>query len=326
MKKLTTGSKSVITKLLISSNSGISRFIHKTPVATSALINALAGSSLYFKCENFQKTGSFKIRGAMNAVLTLRRERLERGVVTHSSGNFAQALAYAAKCRGIKALIVMPQNVIPAKRDAVLGYGAKIIYSGNKPEDREEKCNEIIKRTGAAFIHPSNNINVIRGHASCAIELINEINKLDFVFTPVGGGGLLSGIALGFNCFSPATKIIAGEPLNADDAYRSLKAGKIIPQKNPDTIADGLRTSLGDITFPIIQKYVDDIIRVSEKEIINAMRLVWERMKIIVEPSGAVSLAAALKISRKLKNKKTGIILSGGNVDLNNLPFKTSRH
>ena len=324
MKKFTeldTKSKQDNSRKLASINSKISRYTNKTPVLTSTAINKLSGTLLYFKCENFQKTGSFKIRGAINAVLALSRGELKRGVVTHSSGNFAQALAYAAKCRGIKAQIVMPQNVIPSKRDAVIGYGAKIIYSGNKPGDREEKCREVIKRTGAAFIHPSNDINVIRGHSSCAIEFINEINKLDFVFAPVGGGGLLSGIAMGFNCFSPVTKIIAGEPSNADDAYRSIKSGKIIIQKNPDTIADGLRTSLGDITFPIIQKYVHDIIRVSEKEIIDSMRLVWERMKIIVEPSGAVSLAAALKISRKLKNKKTGIILSGGNADLNNLPF-----
>lgn len=311
-------------KELISANSRISKFIRKTPVLSSTGINDFTGLDLHFKCENFQKTGSFKIRGAMNAVLLLSKEEAKRGVVTHSSGNFAQALAYAAKCRGIKAQIVMPKSVNPVKRNAVLGYGAEIVYSGNKPEDREKKCSQITERSGAAFIHPSNNIDVIRGHASCAIEFIKDVKNLDYVFAPVGGGGLLSGIALGFNYFSHDTKIIAGEPLNADDAYQSLLSGKIVPQKNPDTIADGLRTSLGNITFPIIQKYVKDIIRVSENEIIDAMRLLWERMKIVVEPSGAVSLAAAIKISRKLKNKKTGIILSGGNVDLNSLPFKTA--
>jgi len=301
----------------------IKPYIHKTPVLTSRGIDSITGSKLFFKCENFQKTGSFKIRGAMNALLSLSREELSRGVVTHSSGNFAQALAYAAECKSIKAAIVMPENVTPVKRDAVLGYGAKIIYSGNKPRDREKKCEEVIAETGASFIHPSNDINVIKGHSSCAKELIDETQKLDYVFTPVGGGGLLSGISLGFNNYSPETKIFAGEPLNADDAYLSMKKGKIVPQTNPDTVADGLRTSLGSVTFPIIQKYVSEIMRVSEDEIIEAMRIIWERMKIIVEPSGAVSFAAALQFSKKITGKKIGVILSGGNVDLNNLPFNT---
>lgn len=299
----------------------IKQFIHKTPVLSSKGIDVITGSKLFFKCENFQKTGSFKIRGAMNALLSLSREELSRGVITHSSGNFAQALAYAAQCKNVKATIVMPQNVTPVKRDAVMGYGAKIIFSGNKPLDREKKCEEIIAETGASFIHPSNDINVIKGHSTCAKELIDETGQLDYVFTPVGGGGLLSGISLGFHCYSPETKIFAGEPLNADDAYLSIKKGEIIQQINPDTIADGLRTSLGSVTFPIIQKYVTEIIRVSEDEIIEAMRTIWERMKIIVEPSGAVSFAAALQFSKKTTGKKTGVILSGGNVDLNNLPF-----
>ncbi len=299
----------------------IKPYIHRTPVMTSSSLNKITGCELYFKCENFQKTGSFKIRGAMNAVLSLSKDELNKGIVTHSSGNFAQAVAYAALRLGVKAKIVMPENVVPSKRDAVLGYGAEIIYSGNKPEDRESKCDEIIKETGASFIHPSNDINVISGHASCAIELINDAEDLDYVFCPVGGGGLLSGISIGFNYFSPNTKIIAGEPLNADDAYQSLKAGKIIPQTNPNTIADGLRTSLGDVTFPIIQKYVNEIVRVSEEEIINAMKLIWERMKITAEPSGSVAFAAAIQKSAELKNKKIGIIVSGGNVNLSSLPF-----
>jgi threonine dehydratase len=302
-------------------NSGIRQYINNTPVLTSGSINKLANANLYFKCENFQKTGSFKIRGAMNAALCLSKKELEKGIITHSSGNFAQALSYAARCIRAKAKIVMPKNVNPVKKDAVLGYGAEIIYSGNKPGDREKMCNDVISKTGAAFVHPSNDINVITGHSTCALELIKDTEKLDYVFAPVGGGGLLSGMAIGFYYYSPHTKVIAGEPLNADDAYLSIKAGKIIPQVNPRTIADGLKTSLGDITFPIIQKYVHDIIRVSEEEIIGAMRLIWERMKIIVEPSGAVSLAAMMQISGKLENKKIGIILSGGNVDLNNLPF-----
>jgi threonine dehydratase len=297
----------------------IKPFIHVTPVLTSLSINRIAGGELYFKCENFQKTGSFKIRGAMNAVLSLNKENSAKGIITHSSGNFAQALAYGAKCAGIKASIVMPENVNPVKRDAVLGYGAEIIYSGNNPEDRERMCDEVINKTGAVFIHPSNDINVISGHASCAIELIDETPALNCVIAPVGGGGLLSGISIGFKHFSPDTKIYAGEPKNADDAFQSLKEGKIIPQTNPNTIADGLRTSLGSVTFPLMQKLVTEILPVTEEEIISAMRMIWERMKIIAEPSGSVALAAVLKSKDIFKNKKTGIIISGGNVDLNNI-------
>lgn len=296
-------------------------YIHRTPVLTSHQLNKLAGCELYFKCENFQKTGSFKIRGAMNAVLSLSPEEKARGIVTHSSGNFAQAVAYAGSRLGIKATIVMPENVIPAKRDAVLGYGAEIIYSGNNPMDRENKCDEVIAKTRASFIHPSNDIRVINGHSSAAIELINDAEELDYVFTPIGGGGLISGIVTGFKSFSPNTKIIGGEPLGADDAWQSQQAGKIVPQASPNTIADGLRTSLGDVTFPIIKEYVSEIVRVSEDEIVNAMRLIWERLKITAEPSSAVAFSAVLKKSGELKNKKIGIIVSGGNLNLSSLPF-----
>jgi threonine dehydratase len=305
---------------LISEN--LKPYIHRTPVITSGSINKLTGCSVFFKCENFQKTGSFKIRGAMNAVLSLAADEKAKGIITHSSGNFAQAAAYAAKRAGIKAKIVMPENVIPVKRDAVLGYGAEIIYSGNLPGDREEKCLTEQKSSGAVFIHPSNDINVISGHVSCAIELISEAEELDVVFTPVGGGGLQSGIALGFSYFSPKTKLVGGEPANADDAFRSLQAGHIIPQVKPDTIADGLRTSLGSITFPILQELIDEIITVSEEEIISSMKMIWERMKIVIEPSSAAAFAAFLKSKDKYIGKKAGIILSGGNVDLTNLPFK----
>lgn len=299
----------------------IKPYIHRTPVLTSSSLNKLAGCELYFKCENFQKTGSFKIRGAMNAVLSLGNDALVNGVITHSSGNFAAALAYAASGIGAKATIVMPENVNPAKRDAVLSYGGKIIYSGNLPLDREKKCEEVMHDTGALFVHPSNDINVISGHSSCAIEMIGDSETLDAVFVPVGGGGLISGISLGFINFSPDTKILGGEPLNADDAYRSIKAGKIIPQSNPDTIADGLRTSLGNITFPVIKDHVNEIVCVSEEEIINAMKLIWERLKLVAEPSGAVSLAAFLKNSSVFSRKKIGIIISGGNANLSSLPF-----
>lgn len=293
----------------------IKPYVKRTPVLNSKTLNEKFGTHFFFKCENFQKTGAFKLRGAMNAVLSLSKEEAERGVVTHSSGNFAQALAYAASCKAIKAKIVMPENVIPSKRDAVLGYGAEIIYSGNKPEDRENKCNEVIKKTGAVFIHPSNDIRVIAGHSSCAIELINDAEDLDYVLVPVGGGGLASGISLGFHHFSPNTKVIGVEPENADDAFRSLKENKIIPQTNPDTIADGLRTFLGDVTFPILKEHLHEIITVTEEEIISSMQLIWERLKAVAEPSGAVAFAGVLKNFGAFASKKTGIIISGGNID-----------
>ena len=300
---------------------GLKPFIHRTPVLSSHSLNSLAGCELFFKCENFQKTGSFKIRGAVNALLSLGNSSAKRGVITHSSGNFAQALAYAAAKKGIPAKIVMPENVTPQKRDAVLSYGAEIVYSGNNPNDRETLCDELISKTGAVFIHPSNDPKVILGHSSCAVEMVMDTEDLDAVFCPVGGGGLISGIAAGLNIFSPATLLFAGEPEGTDDAYRSVEAGKIIPQTNPVTIADGLKTSLGSNTFPVIQKYVNEIIRVSDNEIIIAMKLLWERLKITAEPSGAVSFAAFLQKKAVLKSKKIGIIVSGGNVNLSSLPF-----
>jgi threonine dehydratase len=297
----------------------ITPYIKRTPVLTSGSLNDKFGSKFFFKCENFQKTGAFKLRGAMNAILTLNDEERSKGVVTHSSGNFAQALAYAASCKGIKAQIVMPENVIPSKRDAVISYGGEIIYSGNKPEDRENKCKEVISETGAIFIHPSNDIRVISGHTSCAIELIDDAVDLDYVLVPVGGGGLASGISLGFKNFSPNTKVIGIEPKNADDAFQSLKASRIIPQTNPDTIADGLRTSLGDVTFTILKENLQEIITVSEEDIITSMKLIWERLKIIAEPSGAVSLAAIFQNRDEFKDKNIGIIVSGGNIDVNKI-------
>jgi len=294
----------------------ISPFIKRTPVLTSKTLNAKFSTKLFFKCENFQKTGAFKLRGAMNAVLSLTSEERAKGVITHSSGNFAQALAYAALCKGIQAKIVMPENVIPSKRDAVLGYGGEIIYSGNNPEDRENKSRDVIEETGAVFIHPSNDIRVIAGHSSCAIELIDVAEDLDYVFVPVGGGGLASGISLGFRNFSPDAKVIGVEPKNADDAYQSLKAGRIIPQTNPDTIADGLRTSLGNVTFSILKENLHEIITVSEDEIVSSMKLIWERLKIVAEPSGAVSFAAVLQNKPEFQNKNIGIIISGGNIDV----------
>lgn len=299
----------------------IKRYIHKTPVLTSQLLNNLTGCELYFKCENFQKMGAFKIRGAINALLNLTEEELKRGVVTHSSGNFAQALSLSAKLLGTKAYIVMPSTATDIKRQAVIGYGGQITLCEPNLKSREETSDKIINEKGCTFVHPSNNLNVILGQATVAKELLAEQPNLNFIISPVGGGGLIAGTSIAANYFGNECKTIGGEPFEADDAYRSLKSGKIEHNKTTNTIADGLKTELGNINFPIIQKYVDSIIRVKENEIVKVMKLIWQRMKIIVEPSSAVSLAALIREKERFKNKKVGIILSGGNVDLKNLPF-----
>lgn len=299
----------------------IQDFIYRTPVLSSSLINEIAGIEIYFKCENFQKMGAFKMRGATNALLQLSESGKEFGVATHSSGNFAQALALAAKMQGVKAYVVMPSNAPEIKKAAVKGYGGIVIECTPTLVARETTLNEVVNKTGAIFLHPYNDYQVIAGQGTAAIELIEEHNDLDAIFAPVGGGGLLAGTAMAAHHFSPKTKVIAGEPLGADDAWQSLQKGEIIPQSDPKTIADGLLTSLGSKTFPIIKEHVTKIIRVNEDEIIASMRLIWERMKIIVEPSSAVALAALLKEKNKYKGQKVGIILSGGNVDLSNLPF-----
>ncbi len=299
----------------------IKPFIHRTPVLTSENLNQITGADIYFKCENFQKAGAFKIRGACNAVLSLTQDEASAGVTTHSSGNHAAAIALAAKWRGIKAFVVMPENAPQVKKDAVAGYGAEIIFCEPTLQAREKTLDDVVKRTGAGFIHPYNNPKVIAGQGTSVLELLEETGELDIVVTPVGGGGLLSGTCLTTSALFPGTSVIAAEPSQADDAFRSLKAGKIIPVVNPDTIADGLRTSLGSLTFPIIQKYVSEIITVDEQDIIIAMQLTWERLKIIIEPSSAVPLAAVLANPDKFRNKRTGIILTGGNVDLSKIPW-----
>lgn len=299
----------------------ISGYIHKTPVMTSTAINNLAGSEIYFKCENFQRMGAFKMRGAINAILMLSDEERRVGVATHSSGNFAQALALSAKLTGSRATVVMPRTSPEVKKKAVRGYGADIIECEPTLAAREETTNEFIKKTGATFLHPFNDFNVIYGQGTAAMELLEEVNGLELIFAPVGGGGLISGTALAVHYMKPSAKVFGGEPLGADDAFWSLKNGKIQPSVNPVTIADGLLTALGERTFSIMKELVTEIIRVDEKEIIEAMRLLWERMKIVVEPSGAVALAALLKEKEKFRGKKSGIILSGGNVDLEKLPF-----
>ena len=281
----------------------------------------MTGASLFFKCENFQKMGAFKMRGATNAVLHLTKDEMKYGVATHSSGNFAQALALSARNAGIPAYIVMPSNAPVVKKLAVTGYGGKVIECEPTQKAREEKLEQVVGETLATFIHPYNDYRVIEGQATCAYELIREVSGLDLLIAPVGGGGLISGTALSVHYFSNGAKTWAGEPDGANDAWLSIMEGKIIPQTHPQTIADGLRTSLGDKTFPIIQKHVEKIVCVTEPGIVEAMRLIWERMKIIVEPSSAVALAAILKSRDELKGKRIGIILSGGNVELSNLPF-----
>jgi len=296
-------------------------YIHKTPVYTSNSFNELSGAIAFFKCENFQKMGAFKMRGALNAVLSLNIDEKSRGVVTHSSGNFAQAMSLSAKLLGVKATVVMPSTAPQVKKDAVRSYGGAIIECEPNLKAREDTMAEFSKRTGAIPLHPSNQKEVINGNSSAVIELMDEVSDLEVIITPVGGGGLLAGTALAAKQINPNIQVYAGEPMNADDAYQSLKTGVIQPSLNPQTIADGLKTQLGDKNFPIIQKYVHSIIRVEESEIIFAMKWIWERMKIIIEPSSAVAVAAILKEPNTFRNKKIGIILSGGNVELEKLPF-----
>ncbi len=293
----------------------IKSYIQRTPIMTSAGLDEMAGCKLFFKCENFQKIGAFKARGAMNAALQLPPQQRTKGLATHSSGNHAQAVARAAKILGIKSYIVMPNNSSEMKRRGVLGYGGEIFLCEPNLQAREETLRGIISKTGATEIHPFNNYEVIAGQATVAKELIEDVKDLDVIVSPVGGGGLLSGTALTAKFFSPATKVIGAEPEGADDAFRSMQSGKIEPAA-VNSVADGLLTSLGEKTFNIIRKDVREIITASDKEIVSAMRLVWERLKIIIEPSAAVPLAVVLKSKEKFIGARVGIIFSGGNVDL----------
>jgi len=306
---------------LLNTKERISPLIHRTPVLSSTQLNKIARTSIFFKCENFQKMGAFKMRGAANAILNLSDKQKENGVVTHSSGNFAQAVSLAAQMNGIKANIVMPSTAPKVKQEAVKGYGGLITICPPTIRDREAAAIKIVQETGATFLHPSNDLDVILGNGTAAMELLEDQPDLNYILTPVGGGGLVAGTALTAHYFGDNCKTIGGEPFVVDDAYRSLLSGKIESNESTDTIADGLRTNLGDINFPIIQKHVEEIIRVTEEEIIAAMRLIWERLKIIVEPSCAVPFAAVLKEKSKFQEKKIGIIISGGNVDLGKLPF-----
>ncbi len=303
-------------KDLLIAQKNIFGYTHQTSVLTSSYIDYLAGCEVYFKCENFQKMGAFKMRGAINAIMHLTEEERQKGVVTHSSGNFAQAVALGAKLLDVKAYVVMPSNAPKVKKNAVLDYGGEVIDCEPTIKARETMAAKVQQEKGVTFLHPYNQNEVIAGQGTAAIELFKEIDDLEIILTPVGGGGLISGTALACHYFAPNIEVIGAEPENVDDAYRSLISGKIEINETTDTIADGLRTTLGDITFPIIQEHVKEILLVSEAEIKFAMKLIWERMKIIVEPSCAVPLAAVLRNKSKFKNKKIGIILSGGNVDL----------
>ncbi len=306
---------------LLDTHARIRPVIHRTPVMSSRQINAIVGADIYFKCENFQKTGSFKYRGASAAVSSLSEAEKQRGVVTHSSGNFAQAVALAARNLGVTADIVMPSNAPQVKKNAVQGYGGLLTECAPTIAAREAGSLAIQKQKGATALHPSNQIEVILGQGTATMELLEDHPDLEAIFVPVGGGGLLAGTAMAATHFGQNCVVYAGEPFEVDDAYRSLQSGQIETNATANTIADGLRTVLGDINFPIIQKYVKAIIRVEEDEIVAAMRLIWERMKIIIEPSCAVPLAALIREKDRFAGQKIGIVLSGGNVDLSQLPF-----
>ncbi len=299
----------------------IAPYIHKTPVLTSSALDRLTGASLFFKCENFQRVGAFKMRGASNAVFSLTNAHITKGVATHSSGNHAQAVALAASLRGAKAYIVMPKNAPKVKVEAVKEYGATITFCEPNQGAREATLQQIIDQTGAYFIHPYNDYEVICGQATCAKELLEEQPTLNCLIAPIGGGGLMSGTCLWAHYFNPAIQLFGAEPEGANDAFRSLQSGAIVPSVNPQTISDGLLSSLGEKTFSILKELLNQIFTVTDQEIIEAMKLIYERLKIVIEPSCATAFAIVLKNKEHFKGKKVGIILTGGNVDLQSLPF-----
>lgn len=296
-------------------------FIHRTPILTSSSVNEVAGCELFFKCENFQKIGAFKARGGMNAVFSLPKTQRERGVVTHSSGNHAQAIALAAKIAGVPAYIVMPKTAPEIKKKAVVGYGAEVTFCEPTQESREQTASNIQEETGATFISPYNDYAVISGQATCAKELLEDQDNLDAIIAPVGGGGLIAGSALSAHYLRPEVTVYAGEPEGAKDTFLSMEAGEHIKVENPSSIADGLLATMGDKNFEIIKVLVKEVFPVSDPEIVGAMRLIWERMKIIIEPSCAVPVAAILKNRAVFEGKKVGVILTGGNVDVGSLAF-----
>lgn len=299
----------------------IKSYIHNTPVLSNQQVNERAGAQVFFKCENFQKVGAFKFRGACNAVFSLPDEQAANGVATHSSGNHAQAIALAAKIRGIQAHIVMPENAPEVKKKAVKGYGANITFSESTLEGRESTLAKVVEKTGATFIHPYNDSRIIAGQGTAAVELLDAHPELDMILTPVGGGGLLSGTAIAAHGIKRNICVIGCEPKIADDAWRSFRSGELQPVQRIDTVADGLRTALGELSFACIQQHVDDIVTVSEEQIIEAMRFIWERMNIIIEASCAVPVAALFHDKLEAEGKNVAVIISGGNVDLDNLPW-----
>jgi threonine dehydratase len=298
-------------------------YAHRTPVVTCTALNDRTGARVFLKCENLQRVGAFKFRGACNAVFSLSNAKARAGVATHSSGNHAQALALAARLRGIPAFIVMPDNAPAVKKAAVASYGGQITFCEPTLAARETTLANIVGKTGATLVHPYDDYLVISGQGTAALELVEEVTDLDLIIAPVGGGGLLSGTAIASTGLLPKIRVIAAEPELADDAFRSLQEGRIIPSENPQTIADGLLTSLGDLTFPIIQKQVEQIVTVSEAAIIEAMRFAWERTKLIIEPSAAVPIGLLMEGKINLEGQRIGVILSGGNVDLDHLPWQT---
>jgi threonine dehydratase len=313
--------KAIDLATILAAHERIQPHIHRTLVLTSERLDKSSGASLFFKCENFQKIGAFKARGATNAVFALDDASARRGVATHSSGNHGAAVARAAKLRGIQAHIVMPSNSARVKIRAVEGYGAQVVFCEPTEEAREATCAEVIKKTGATLIHSFENEHVIAGQGTAAVELLEDVPGLEVILCPVGGGGLLSGTAIAAKSMRPEVNVIAVEPTNADDAAQSFRAGRRLVTEKKFTIADGLRTNVGERTFPIIRRYVDDIVTVSEQAIVSAMRTIWETMKTIIEPSAAVPYAAILENKIDVNGKRAGIILTGGNVDLDALPW-----
>ena len=299
----------------------ISPLIHRTPVFTNSSLNKLSGAELYFKCDNFQKAGSFKIRGATNTVEQLTIEELNRGVATTSSGNHGAALSMAVTRRGGKTKVVMPNNTPEIKVNNVERNGGEVVWCEPEQESRESVLKELIEKTGAVVVHPYNDERIMAGQGTCAKELLEDYQDLDTIVSPVSGGGLLSGTLLSSKALKANIQVFGAEPVEADDAYRSLKLGKIVPNETINTICDGLRAQIGTLTFPVIADLVDDIITVTEEEIIDSMRMIWERLKMIVEPSSSITLGAILKNKDKFNGKKVGLIISGGNVDLDHLPW-----
>lgn len=306
---------------MLAARERIEPHIHRTPILTSRLLNELSGAELFFKCENLQKAGAFKARGASNAVFGLSEERARRGVATHSSGNHGTCLSYAASRRRVPCTVVMPRTAPQAKKDAVRGYGARVVECEPSTTSREAVFAEVVAETGAEFVHPYNDHRVIAGQATCSAEMIEQVEALSAVVAPIGGGGMISGTCLTLSNLAPGIQIFAAEPAQADDACRSFRAGHIIADDAPNTVADGLKVPLKDLTWHFVRNHVTDIQTASEQEIVSAMRLIWKNLKIVMEPSSAVALATILKHPDVFAGRRVGVIITGGNVDLDTLPW-----